>query len=196
MTLQLQLSELIKGVKLNDPTAHEDLFALCADGTRFLLSCIPEADASDIRQEVYMSALAVIKENKLRSPESLLAYVRASAYRCRCSFVKQRMWSRERCISTDTYTDTNGQKHRGHDVIDSKLPTPEIALLRREQKQLCRRALSNMLPRDREIIERAYIREESADETRRAMNLPGHSYDNVKSRATLRLAERVRAACS
>jgi DNA-directed RNA polymerase specialized sigma24 family protein len=73
--------------------------------------------------------------------------------------------------------------------ISVQEPDPERRAIERQNMDLARRVLNGVPKRDREVLIRFYLREQSADEICQEMDLTETQFRLIKSRAKIRFGE-------
>jgi RNA polymerase sigma-70 factor, ECF subfamily len=172
-----QLRALVVRVQRHDDTAKSQLYTLFNRGIRFqLLRHLGATDIDDKVHDTFVIVLRAIMQNDLRSPERLLGYVRTIVRRQIASYIQrasaQRKEQSEWIEATTTRTAEN----------------PEEGYLRYEQRLLMRKSLSELSPRDREILVRFYIDEMPQEVICEQMELTMTQFRLLKSRAKARLS--------
>lgn len=160
--------DLVRRIAGGDRAAEEELFVRYGAGVRLLLErwCRDRATAEDLHQETLRLALLKIRQGEVREPERITAFLYGLA----------------KNLSVQLYR--SADKRRQGELPDEveSLPHPEASplsqLLRRERAVRIRRVLSEMgSERDREVLVRFYLAEESTAQICAALDLaPTHFY--------------------
>jgi DNA-directed RNA polymerase specialized sigma24 family protein len=74
-------------------------------------------------------------------------------------------------------------------VFSDRRPDPERGAIEREKQELAMRILNSINKRDREVLIRFYLDEQSPEEICRAMNLTETQFRLIQSRAKARFGE-------
>jgi RNA polymerase sigma-70 factor (ECF subfamily) len=135
-------------------------------------------DAEDALQETLLVVVRAIRNGSIREPEKLAGFVQIVAKRQAFGVIGQRVHSRQKEAELDT----------GRHVSEAK-QDPERDAMVRERAELMKRALGLLSPRDREILIRFYLREQTAEEVCRDMNLTETQFRLMKSRAKAKFGE-------
>jgi RNA polymerase sigma-70 factor (ECF subfamily) len=135
-------------------------------------------DAEDALQETLLVVVRAIRNGSIREPEKLAGFVQMVAKRQAFGVIGQRVHSRQKEAELDT----------GRHVSEAK-QDPERDAMVQERAELMKRALGLLSPRDREILIRFYLREQTAEEVCRDMNLTETQFRLMKSRAKAKFGE-------
>lgn len=180
-------SELVQGVRTGDVKAVEDLYEVFSTGIRLRLARqLASMDVNDKVHDLFVTVIESIRQGKLRQPERLMGYVQTMVSRQVASHIDR--VSRER---------RNAPVLDMHVPLADRGPDPEHAAIARQIAQVMRRVLGGMRERDRQILVRFYLKEETPEEICAAMHLTESQYRVLKSRAKARLGDlcRRRLAC-
>ena len=128
--------------------------------------------------DTFLIVVQAIRRGDLREPERLMGFVRTVVRRQVAAHIDSLVHSRREEVDID---------------LNARLPdrtwNPEQSLASRENVALMRRVLDALSQRDREILVRFYLREESQDEICREMELTETQFRLLKSRAKARFGE-------
>jgi RNA polymerase sigma-70 factor (ECF subfamily) len=196
----LDFEGLVEGVRSNDAGAVEQLYNCFQKGLRWYMAHRGLLDAEDLAQDVFLGTVAAIQRGELRDPSRLAGFVRGVARNIASEAIDKIVKARAR----------NGTL-LGHPVLDldrldyyqdrpfadryytaSPLPNAEHSLLKRERTQMMVQALSTMRLKEREILERFYLREQTCKKICAEMKLSEDQYRLLKSRAKAHLTTLVR----
>jgi|GEM_PF-428543 RNA polymerase sigma factor (sigma-70 family) len=173
------LSELVEQIRAGDQEAMERLYRMFARGIRFyLFRQLGIQDLDDRVHDVFLIVVQAIRRGELREPERLMGFVRTVVRRQVATHIERIMQSRRRNVDADSSLL----------LIDSR-QNPEKDLLDDQKVQLMREALRSLSARDREILTRFYLREESQEQICREMGLTETQFRLLKSRAKARFGE-------
>lgn len=180
-----RLVAMVGRIEAGDALAEAELVAHFSPGLRVILRRLAgdAALADDLHQETLAVVLRKIRARELRQPESLAAFIRATA---RNLFIADRR-------KEARYVELGEEP-----AADPGLPAafssagghPLHRLEAQEEALLVRRLLGELRhPRDRELLVRVYLREEEKETVCRELGLdPGH-YNQLLFRARQRLRE-------
>jgi RNA polymerase sigma-70 factor (ECF subfamily) len=172
-------AELVERIRQEDPTGMEELYRIFARGIRFYLCRqLGPQELDDRVHDTFLIVVQAIRRGDLREPERLMGFVRTVVRRQVAAHIDDLVHSRREEVEID---------------VNSRLPdrswNPEQSLASRENIALMRRVLDSLSQRDREILVRFYLQEESQDQICREMELTETQFRLLKSRAKARFGE-------
>lgn len=168
--------DLVRRITAGDARAETSLVELCGPTLRFLTRRFSrdEADAQDLYQETLMLALEKIRRGEVREPEKLAGFLHSVA-KNHCT---QRYRSHRYTVEQPTAVPP--------DAPDQQ-PNPLQGLLQEERIRRTRRLLAELdTPRDREVLFRYYIAEESSTGICANLGLTSDHFYRVLHRARQR----------
>ena len=168
--------ELVRRIRGGDPSGMEELYGVFSKGIRLLLCRqLGPQDLDDKVHDVFLIITQAIRSGDLREPERLMGYVR--------TVVRHKV---------DAHIDSGVEARRNWTSVESDAalregrPDPERAVIAGQNEQVALRILSGIPRRDREILIRFYLKEQSAEEICREMGLTDNQFRLIKSRAKAR----------
>jgi RNA polymerase sigma factor (sigma-70 family) len=172
-------SDLVERIRRDDPSGMEDLYRVFARGIRFYLCRqLGPQELDDRVHDTFLIVVQAIRRGDLREPERLMGFVRTVVRRQVAAHIDELVHSRREEVEID---------------VNTRLPdhtwNPEQNLASREHVALMRRVLESLSQRDREILIRFYLQEESQDQICREMELTETQFRLLKSRAKARFGE-------
>jgi RNA polymerase sigma-70 factor, ECF subfamily len=172
-------SSLVDRIRGRDPSAMEELYRMFSTGIRFLLyRQLGPQDLDDKVHDVFVIITQAICSGELREPERLMGYVHTVVRRQVASHIDRAVHLRR------DYVDVDFQES-----VSDKRPNPERQAIEKENLGLAMRILESIPKRDREVLTRFYLEEESAEEICQAMDLSETQFRLIKSRAKARFGE-------
>lgn len=169
---------IVASIQAKDNSGVEELYRACCGGTRYYLCRhLGSADLDDRVQDVFLAVWQAIRRHGLRTPESLDSFVRTVARRGISKQIKSRVAAR------------NEQVQLSRDIPTRDL-TPEQRVIAREHEAIAVAALLDCPAKDKEILTRFYLMEQTATDIGRIMNLSPTQFRLLKSRAKARFSER------
>ncbi len=172
-------SRLVERVRDRDPSAMEELYKMFSTGIRFLLyRQLGPQDLDDKVHDVFVIIAEAICSGELRDPERLMGYVHTVVRRQVASHIDRAIHLRRNCVDVDF-----------QEAVSDQRPDPEREAIERESLTLAMRVLQGIPKRDREVLTRFYLNEESAEEICQAMALSETQFRLIKSRAKARFGE-------
>ncbi len=171
--------EMVARIRSGDESGMEQLYRVFAQGIRFQLWRRLEAqDLDDILHDIFLAIAQSIRAGEVREPERLMGYVRTVVRRQVAEYIESVVRTRSKQTGLDS----------GPQVRDRALD-PERRLMEQENVELARRVLNAVPQRDREVLIRFYLQEQTAHEICRAMDLTENQFRLIKSRAKARFGE-------
>ncbi|MEO8597977.1 MAG: sigma-70 family RNA polymerase sigma factor [Candidatus Solibacter sp.] len=172
-------SRLVERIQAGDPAGMEELYAVFVKGVRFFLwRQLGPQDLDDKVHDVFLIITHSIRKGELREPDRLMGYVRTVVRR-----------------QVAMHIDSNVQSRRNYQALDPALPLsdhqpdPEQRCIERETQDVALRMLAGLPKRDREVLVRFYLREQTAEEICRDLELTETQFRLIKSRAKARYGE-------
>lgn len=170
---------LVEGTRAGDSAAIEDLYRLLARGIRFFLCRhLGPQELDDRVHDTFLIIVRSIQNGGLREPERLLGFVRTIVRRQVAGYIEESMIARRGHADLEV----------GGRVADHR-QDPEQRLLREQRVQLMFQVLRSISPRDREILTRFYLYEQTQEQICEEMGLTETQFRLLKSRAKARFAE-------
>jgi len=171
---QIDFSLLVARIRNGEDHAMYELYKVLCRGIRYYLCRqLGPQDIDDKVHDTFMIVVNAIRRGDLREPERLMGFVRTVARHQVFSYIEKNVQSRRDEISLET---------AGLFVEDRK-PTPEEEAVLRQRAEVMKATLAQLSQRDREILERFYLREETQEQICREMRLTETQFRLTKSRA-------------
>lgn len=172
-------TDVVQRIRGGDPAAMEELYRVFTRGVRFLIHRqLGPQDLDDRVHDAFVLVTQSIRQGDVRQPERLMGYVRTVVRRQVASRIGDAVRARHSLTDLDAGA-----------VLRDGAPDPERCAIQRQNQELALRMLGSIGKRDREILIRFYLREQSAAEICRAMHLTGTQFRLIKSRAKARFGE-------
>jgi RNA polymerase sigma factor (sigma-70 family) len=176
---EAQWTELVEKVKNDETAGMEELYRVFSRGVRFYLCRqLGPQDLDDKVHDTFLIVAQAIRRGDLREPERLMGYVRTVVRRQVAAQIEENVKSRKNQTDLES----------GLVVADS-LSNPEQAVIRRQQHQIAMEVLQSISRRDREILMRFYLGEQSQEKICSEMGLTETQFRLLKSRAKARFGE-------
>jgi RNA polymerase sigma-70 factor (ECF subfamily) len=174
------LACIVEQIRAGDRSGAEALYHLVSRGLRLsLLRQLGAQEADDILHSVMVITIQAVQRGGLRDPERLLGFMSTVAHRQVAGYIQSAVKDRG-----DRRVD-EGPKA----VVDGRA-NPEQQVISEQRILLMRKALSELSPKDREVLMRFYVRGESAEQICREMNWTETQFRLLKSRAKSKIAEK------
>jgi RNA polymerase sigma-70 factor (ECF subfamily) len=170
---------LVDKIRRDDASGMEELYKLFSKGMRYYLCRqLGPQDLDDRVHDCFLIVVQAIRRGDLREPERLMGFVRTIVRRQIAGHIDIAVQSRKQIVDLETT----------HSVPDST-EDPETVVMTREQEQLAFTVLKGISRRDREILTRFYLQEQSQELICREMQLTETQFRLLKSRAKARFGE-------
>jgi RNA polymerase sigma-70 factor (ECF subfamily) len=172
-------ADLVQRVHNSDPSAMEELYRLFSRGVRFYLCRqLGPQDLDDKVHDIFLIITQSIQCGDLRDPERLMGYVRTIVRRQVAAYIELAIHRRR----------NHAEMEFGLALADHQ-PNPERRLIADESTSLALGILNSLNQRDREVLVRFYLKEQSAQQICREMELTETQFRLIKSRAKARFGE-------
>ena len=171
--------ELAIRVQRGEEAAIQELYDFFSKGIRFmLLRQLGPQDLDDKVHDVFITITESIRRGELRDPTRLLGYIHVIVKRQIAGYIERTVSLRRNRVELDF----------DEAVCDAR-PDPEIEAMERQNVDLALRVLKSLPKRDREVLKRFYMEDESPEQICRAMSLTDTQFRLIKSRAKQRFGE-------
>src|SRR5579864_1388401 len=172
-------TELVERIHRGYESAMEELYRVFAKGIRFYLCRqLGGQEIDDKIHDTFLIVVKAIRRGDLREPERLMGFVRTVLRRQVAAHIDHLVHRRREHINLDM----------GSRVADARR-NPEQRAALREKIELMTEVLQEMSQRDRNILTRFYLQEQSQDQICEEMNLTETQFRLLKSRAKARFGE-------
>jgi len=171
--------ELVERIRLEKTDGMEELYQLFSRGIRFYLCRqLGPQELDDKVHDTFVVVVQAIRRGELREPERLMGFVRTIVRRQVAAHIDKVVHNRREQAEFDSTVR----------VVDPR-GNPEEAAIFRQRIGLIRQVLGELSERDREILTRFYIDEQSQDQICSEMGLTETQFRLLKSRAKARFGE-------
>jgi RNA polymerase sigma-70 factor (ECF subfamily) len=172
-------AELVERVRSGEPSAMEELYRVFSKGIRFYLCRqVGPQDLDDKVHDLFLIITQSIQNGDLREPERLMGYVRTIVRRQVAAHIDNVVQARRN--QTDM--------EYGMALSDFR-PNPERRVINDQNMDLAMRILNSLHKREREVLMRFYLKEQTADQICTEMELTETQFRLIKSRAKARFGE-------
>jgi RNA polymerase sigma-70 factor (ECF subfamily) len=180
-TFQIQdWTQLVERIHGGDPAAMEELYAIFGKGIRyFLLRNLGVDELDDKVHDCFLIVAQAIRNGELRDPARLMGYVRTVVKRQIAATIEVAVNRRRTQVD---YEDTLF-------TLSDWKADPEYSLVQQQRFDIARRVLNGISRRDREILHRFYVQEQSQEQICSDMSLSYNQFRLLKSRAKARFGE-------
>jgi RNA polymerase sigma-70 factor (ECF subfamily) len=157
----------------------EELYAIFSKGVRFYLwRQLGHQDLDDKVHDVFLIITQAIQRGEIREPDRLMGYVRTVVRRQVASHIEGAIYARRNTLAI-----APGM------ALSDQQPNPERCAINQQSQDVAMRVLRGLPKRDREVLARFYLKEQSAAEICRDMDLTETQFRLIKSRAKARFGE-------
>ncbi len=171
---------LVDGVRHGDSTSMAELYGIFAKGIRyFLLRNLGPEDLDDKVHDCFVIVTQAIQNGDLREPERLMGYVRTVVKRQIAASIDVAVHQRR------THADFEDSLFALSDWREN----PERSMMATQRTEIARKVLNGVSRRDREILNRFYVLEQSQERICAEMGLSYNQFRLLKSRAKARFGE-------
>jgi len=172
-------SSLVHRIFNRDNDAIEELYRIFSRGIRYYLCRhLGSQELDDKVHDTFLIVIQTIQNGGLREPERLMGFVRTVVRRQVAAFIDDAVQSRR------DFTDLEV----GGQVPDQR-QNPEEQAIREQRVSLMLKVLKGISRRDREILTRFYLYEQTQEQICEEMNLSETQFRLLKSRAKARFGE-------
>lgn len=170
---------LVAQVQQGEDAGMEQLYKLFSRGIRYYLCRqLGPQELEDKVHDTFLIVVNAIKRGDLREPERLMGFVRTVVRRQVAAYIENAVHTRREQADLET----------GITVAD-KNQNPEQEAIGRQRAELMRSALQALNERDRDILVRFYLKEQSQEQICREMSLTETQFRLLKSRAKAKFGE-------
>lgn len=170
---------LVERIRTGDNDAMEELYGLFSKSIRYsLYRQLGPQDLDDKIHDVFLIVTLAIRRGELREPDRLMGYVRTIVHRQVAAHIQDCVRARHNFTGLD-----------GGMAFCDRTPDPESMSIEQQNHRLALRILGGIGARDREVLIRFYLREQSVADICRDLQLTGTQFRLIKSRAKARFGE-------
>ncbi len=171
--------ELVDRIRSGAPGSMEELYELFSRGIRYYLCRqLGAQELDDKVHDTFVVVVQAIQRGEIREPQRLMGFVRTIVRRQVAAHIDKVVHTRREHVELDSTA-------RMADPREN----PEESAIFRQRAELIHRVLSELGDRDREILTRFYLREQSQDQICSEMSLTETQFRLLKSRAKARFGE-------
>ena len=167
-------------IRAGDPLAMTELYGVFTRGIRYLLlRSLGVEELDDRVHDCFVIVTEAIRSGELRDPARLMGYVRTVVRRHIAASIDEAINRRRTTVEFEDSVFT----------ISDWRNNPEQNLLARQRAEIARRVFKGVSRRDREILSRFYLHEQSQDQICEEMGLSYNQFRLLKSRAKARFGK-------
>lgn len=170
---------LVGRIHAGEAAAMEELYRHFSHGVRFYLCRqLGPQELDDKVHDTFLIVVQAIQRGELREPERLMGFVRTVVRRQLAAYIDQAVQSRR---------DSQVLEHSS--PLSDDHESPEASLISQQRAEIMESVLRSISGRDREILTRFYLLEQTQEQICADMNLTGTQFRLLKSRAKGRFGE-------
>jgi len=170
---------LVSNIANHQVDAMEQLYLSFGNGVRLLIARqLGFQDVDDHVHDVFLITIAAIQAGEIRNSEALPGFIRTVTRRRIAGQIQKLVWKRNREVDAQDEV-----------TLASTRQNPEESAIDSENVRIMGAVLSELIPRDREVLTRFYLNNESAQSICATMALTEIQFRLLKSRAKARFAE-------
>jgi RNA polymerase sigma-70 factor, ECF subfamily len=172
-------ANMVERIQADDPSGMEELYGIFTTGIRFYLCRqLGPQDLDDKVHDAFITIAQSIRRGDLREPERLMGYVRTVVRRQVAGYIGTAVEARRNFVDADHTP-----------ILRDRKPDPERTAIDEQNNALAMRVLNTLPRRDREVLVRFYLQEQSPGQICREMRLTATQFRLTKSRAKARFTE-------
>jgi RNA polymerase sigma-70 factor (ECF subfamily) len=175
----VDLVGLVARIKCDDSTGMEELYQLLTRGFRFhLLRNLGVQEMDDKVHDTFLIVVRAIRRGKLREPERLMGFVRTVVRRQVAEHINRTVQRRRDDVHRDVVV-----------RVADMGRNPEQNQAHRQEVEFMGQVLRELSNREREILTRYYLLEETKEQIRAGMGLTETQFRLLKTRAKNRFGD-------
>src|SRR5580698_6274751 len=171
---------LVTRIRDGDSEAMAELYTVFAKGIRyFLLRNLGPEDLDDKVHDCFVIVTQAIRNGDLREPERLMGYVRTVVKRQIAASIDVAVQQRRNRVDFEDSLFT----------LSDWRENPERSVIAMQRAEIARKVLNGVSRRDRDILNRFYVLEQTQEQICAEMGLSYNQFRLLKSRAKARFGE-------
>lgn len=176
---QVDWPELVDRIQRGDETGMEELYGIFAKGIRFFLCRqLGPQELDDKVHDTFLIVVQAIQRGDLREPDRLMGFVRTVVRRQVAAYIDTVVHSRREELDIEMGGRVPDRRHN-----------PEQTMVSRQKIELMKSVLRELCDRDREILTRFYLHEQTQEQICEDMDLSDTQFRLLKSRAKARFGD-------
>src|SRR4051794_30725601 len=170
---------LVERIRVGSEDGMTELYRLFSKGIRFYLCRqLGPQELDDKVHDTFLIVVQAIRRGDLREPERLMGFVRTVVRRQVAAYIDEAVQNRREQADIEL----------GAVVMDAKR-NPEEKAIGKQNEAIMAQVLRSMSRRDRDILTRFYLHEQTQEQICAEMNLSKTQFRLLKSRAKARFGE-------
>lgn len=171
--------DIVERIRHEDPEAMERLYAMFGKGVRFYICRqLGPQELEDKVHDTFLIVVQAIRRGELREPERLMGFVRTVVRRQIAAWIDGAVHDRKDQADMESSS-----------AVPDQDQDPEERVMRREQMELMLQVLHSLPQRERDILTRFYLDEQTAEEICDDLGLSETQFRLLKSRAKARFGQ-------
>jgi|SRR5579884_199869 len=162
---------VVEMIRNGHPAGLEQLYALASNFTFFIMRQLGADELQDRVHDVFVTAAAAIAAGKLRDSQRLTPFLTTLTRFYTYGQIDRRVVRRKYTTSLD------------HANIADHAENAEQSVYKQQKLRMVREILDSMPKRDRDVLHRFYVQEQSKEQICREMNLTPTQFRLLKSKA-------------
>lgn len=172
-------TELVQRIQSGDQSGMEELYKVFSRGIRYYLCRqLGPQELDDKVHDAFLIVVQAIQRGELREPDRLMGFVRTVVRRQIAAHIDNAVTTRRDYVDVETTP-----------KLFDAASTPEEHAIGDERVNIMREVLREISHRDREILTRFYLKEQSQEQICSEMELSETQFRLLKSRAKARFGE-------
>jgi RNA polymerase sigma-70 factor, ECF subfamily len=176
---QVNWAELVERIQRGDDAGMTELYAIFAKGIRFFLCRqLGPQELDDKVHDTFLIVVQAIQRGDLREPDRLMGFVRTVVRRQVAAYIDTMVHCRKEELDIELGGRVPDRRHN-----------PEQNMVSRQKIELMKSVLHELCERDREILTRFYLHQQTQEHICDDMDLSDTQFRLLKSRAKARFGE-------
>jgi len=172
-------AQIVQQVREGDARGMADLYEFISIGLRpYLARQLQSQDCRDKIHNIFVDVVIAIQRGQLRDPERLMGFARTIARRKVSGYICAAVFDRRNQVDIQSIF-----------WLASPQASAESEMIFQEQRDLVRWTLAQLSDREREILSRFYMQEQSQQQICHEMGLTHTQYRLLKWRSKVRFGE-------
>jgi RNA polymerase sigma-70 factor (ECF subfamily) len=173
---------LVQNIRTGDEAAMNELYRICRSVPVYLLRrSLPPCDVEDAIHNIYLISLEQIKRGDLQESSKLVAYLLTMARRQVCHWIEGKVGSPQPFVEPNLHQGDNLTPPG--ELVVSHYPGPDYRYSQTQRMVIAHSVLAQLSDRERDILNRFYVLEQSSGEIQEGMSLTPTQFRLAKSRA-------------
>jgi RNA polymerase sigma factor (sigma-70 family) len=182
LAIEIDPAGYVEQIRQGDPAGIETLCQTFYRGIRFfLMRQLGREEAEDRAHDAILIVVEAIRRGELRDPARLPGYIRTVVRHLIATHIGRQVQTRQREVSIDCAAEAGDTR-----------ANPEVAAAAQERAEMMREFLLGLSERDREVLTRFYLLEQTKPQICLEMGLTETQFRLLKSRAKARFARLAR----